>query len=202
MNKKKHKNSAIILAAGLSERMGTPKFLLTLGKHTFVEKLLSQYRKFGCNEIVLVVNERDFLLFEKLKISMDNLKIVINKHPELGRFYSLKLGLIEIASDNNCFISNVDNPYAQQAILDEMYRMSEKENYVIPVYNGSKGHPILIGSKIVKDISKENILEKNIKIFLKSYPIKYCNVVSNNILVNVNTLEDYNLIKIYEKDDE
>ncbi len=55
LNTKKY--SAIILSAGKSSRMGVPKFSLMFDdKSTFLEKIINAYADFGCEEIIVVLN--------------------------------------------------------------------------------------------------------------------------------------------------
>ncbi|MCK5839504.1 MAG: NTP transferase domain-containing protein, partial [Bacteroidales bacterium] len=52
-------NSAVILAAGRSTRMGRPKFALRFAKNlTFLEKIITGYSSFGCRQIIVVLNEQ------------------------------------------------------------------------------------------------------------------------------------------------
>ncbi|HKR94210.1 MAG TPA: NTP transferase domain-containing protein, partial [Candidatus Angelobacter sp.] len=47
--------SAIVLAAGMSQRMGTPKQLLRLGGETILEHTLKNLRASAVSEIILVL---------------------------------------------------------------------------------------------------------------------------------------------------
>jgi len=106
----KKQYSVVILAAGTSSRMGTPKFLLKYNESTtFLEWIIKEYEAFACEQIVVVLNREGANLFESHYANFtDKLKIIINYHPEWERFYSVKLGLTALGSINPVFIHNVD----------------------------------------------------------------------------------------------
>jgi len=188
---KKHNISAVILAAGLSERMGKPKFLLTWQKISFIENLINQYINFGCDTISIVLNPMHIKYYNELNIISKKIKIAVNNHPEYGRFYSLQKGLQNIRPYYNCFVSNVDNPFAEQDLLERMTQCLAPEKYVVPVYNKIKGHPVLLDVNIIKDILAEKSLNLNIKDYLQKYIQVNCPANSDKVLININTPEAY-----------
>ena len=101
--------SVIVLAAGFSGRMGIPKFALRFDENrTFLEEVVEQYDIFGCQEIIIILNKVGKKQYDELNIPFaQNVKIVINHHPEYERFYSIKAGLKNIKSDRKIFIHNV-----------------------------------------------------------------------------------------------
>ena len=87
--------SAIILAAGLSSRMKTNKTELPFDSNrNFLQKISEEYLNFTCKEIIVVFNTENYNSYidKGLKFN-DQIKIVINKYPEKGRFHSLKTGI-------------------------------------------------------------------------------------------------------------
>jgi len=198
--REKNNFSVVILAAGLSERMGMPKMFLKWHNLTFIENIVEGYSKFGCKEIIIVLNERDKLQFENLNLSGRGIITVINEHIDYGRFYSLKLGLSTLSDAGNCFINNVDSPFAELTILSSMSQLVNNDNYVVSVFQKRKGHPVLINKKIVNDILSEKDFSLNINVFLKKYNCSLCNVHTEKIFVNINTIEDLKIFyKIYNE---
>ena len=107
-----HLICALILSGGTSERMGVPKAFLKIGDITFLEKIVSAYCLAGIDKIIVVLNRNLFsgadigLMLNTVK----NIEFVCNSAPELGRFYSIKLGLQKLSHPGYCFIQNIDNP--------------------------------------------------------------------------------------------
>src|SRR5215472_12099664 len=83
--------AALVLAAGASQRMGSPKQLLRLGEKALLEHVLGAVREANVDEIVLVLG---FAAGEiQQKISTSGLSIVINREYQQGMGTSLRLGL-------------------------------------------------------------------------------------------------------------
>ena len=187
------KYSVVILAAGKSSRMGKAKFLLKYDKNTtFLEKIVNEYKVFGCVNIVIVLNEQGANLIKTQVANFSTkAKIVINYHPEWERFYSIKLGLNALGEKHPTFIHNVDNPYANMLTLSLLLEHVVGYEYAIPVFNYRGGHPILLSEKVINDIINEKDHSLNLKHFLKPYKKSKVEVNDKNILLNVNSSEDY-----------
>jgi len=188
------KVSAIILAAGFSSRFTQPKALLAFDRErTFLEKILYEYLKFGCVEIAVTLNEWTIkAMDEKLTERIGEVaKIIINKNPDLGRFYSLKLACSEVTAADLCFMQNVDNPFVKQDVLERLYDKKSRDGYVIPVYEGKGGHPVLLAHNVLTAIREEKNLKTNIKEFLQRFNRTECPMPDNFVLVNINSPQDY-----------
>lgn len=191
----KSKYNAIILMAGKSSRFGQPKAFLPFNREfNFIQNLIYQYTRAGIENMVLVTHAQ---LIKGLKKHIQenmyggNIKIVCNIRPESDRFYSLKLGLNHI--DLNCpaFIQNIDNPFTTSALLNQMKDKIETGKYVVPVYSGKKGHPILLSKEIlqhIRDIKSDN---EDLRVVLEQFPFEKVLVDNENLLANINTEEDY-----------
>ncbi|HSA04040.1 MAG TPA: NTP transferase domain-containing protein [Tenuifilaceae bacterium] len=194
MIQKEQKNiSAIILSAGKSERMGVPKFSLRFNTETtFLEKLIDEYHSFGCNEIIVVLNETSAVLYHQLKLSVpSNVRVVINHHPEWERFYSLKLAALALNEVKPVFVSNIDNPFLNQETLDILFKEVDNFDYISPSFNGKGGHPFLLSTKVLNELKTEKQDQIHLKEFLGKYSKKLEEVNDEKILLNINTMEDY-----------
>lgn len=190
-NKKDY--SVIILAAGKSERLGFPKLSLKFNKEqSFIENIANEYNDYGCNEIIVIVNEagQNYIADNYLKFPL-NTKIVLNEHPDWHRFYSLKIGANLTKENNSVFVHNVDNPFVNQEVLDELLNNSDKADYINPEYNGKGGHPFLISNKIIRDLKVSESDQMHLKEFLNQYTRLRVSVTDKNILVNINLLKEY-----------
>jgi len=196
---KKHV-SVVILSGGDSGRMFFPKpFLLFSSRTTFIEKLIKEYFVFGCSKIVIVLNKKIFIedFFHKIKNKFKPL-IVINKHPEYGKFYSLKLGIKKLGNEPFCFIQNIDNPFTNFSLLEALYKSRSKDSFVSPIYNEKGGHPILAGSDIIRGIKIKKSLDVNLRDFLNKYHRITVPTKNDKITANINTLKDYRKYFYYE----
>jgi len=185
--------SALILAAGNSVRMGSPKFMLRFDEtHTFLEKIVETYKLFGCTEIKIVLNpEGDKILKQQTSKIVDNELIVINPNPEKERLLSIQTGLKALINPQQVFIHPVDNPFVDLDILHLLVNNCMNGDYQIPTYKGKGGHPILISKKVVERICNQIDTDENFKIFLENFAAFRVNVDNKNVLWNINSKEDY-----------
>ncbi len=185
--------SAIILAAGNSSRMGEPKLSLKFDeKFTFIEKAIKEYIDFGCKEIIVVINKSGKKSIEENNISLpENTITVINEFPELGRFYSLKLGCNAIENANTTFLHIIDNPFVNQKLLKTLFDNSRSADYIIPSHDSHGGHPVLVSEKIINAAKSESANELHFKEFLNRFSSFRIEVDDKRILANINDWKDY-----------
>ncbi|HEY3251230.1 MAG TPA: NTP transferase domain-containing protein [Ignavibacteria bacterium] len=186
--------AAIILAGGRSIRFGTPKpFLKNNNSITFLEGLVNVYLEFGCTDIILVLNQNLLDAFTNIYTESfrSKIKVVYNNKTELGRFYSLKLGVHAAPNSNYCFVQNIDNPFTDSDTLRKLYHNRKADAYISPVYLNKGGHPILLSRMIIEMIRKETKISLNTKEFLYQFNKKTVEVENDKISANINTPEDY-----------
>ncbi len=179
--------------------MGVPKFALRYNKKlSFLEKIVSEYEKFLCNEIIVVVNNRNRKELEKIKHRISaKVKFVINNYPERERFYSIKIGLENSSLRYPTFIHNVDNPFVSQKVLCSLSEQSNYEDYVVPIFRKKGGHPILLSQKIIKFITEKSNYNENFRDFLSNFEKIKTYVNDDTILININTKKKYeNLLQL------
>ena len=138
--------TAIILAAGLSSRMGRPKALLDLGG---IPVLAAQIRMFfdaGVDSVYVVTGACSEMVGPLAAAS--GASAVYNSRYEEGMFGSVRCGLSEVlnGSASAFFLLPVDVPLVRAAGVKkiiEHYRRSGR-SICYPVCGGHRGHPPLI----------------------------------------------------------
>lgn len=185
----------IILAGGKSSRMGSPKPFLGVEGKTFVEKLIATYQNAGVSLITVVLNRNDIrpiyrLVLDRIK---HKAQIVVNENEVEGRLHSIKLGLKSFRKMDFCFIQNIDNPFTSVTLLEGLYRNRKRDEYVVPLYKGKGGHPILLSEKIMKEIQAMENQETSLRAILSSFKRNEYAIDDPSILLNINTPEDYRL---------
>lgn len=190
--------SVLIPAAGYSGRMGVPKLLLPFGKHTFCEEIVERYVGAGAEKIVFVINQQLIsycdILHERLSKS---LQFVVNDNPALGRFRSVQIGLSCISRNIPCFLQNSDNPFVNQRVLSDLLKESRPDHTVMPFFENQSGHPVLIGENIVDNLMNCSNPDANLRSELEKYMITPVETSAPEILLNINTPEDY--LRIFGK---
>lgn len=185
--------NCIILAAGDSKRMGKLKPFLSYDKDlTFLEYLLKTYIAFGVKNPVVVTSEIVLLQIRKeRRPAYEKCQFVLNSSPEKGRYYSLKLGLQHCQTPKPVFIQNVDNPFIDKKLLEDMVRALVDDHYVVPCYHKKNGHPILLSSLLagilLNEFPEDSVLSDVLRLFSR----RSLEVNDPNILLNINTPEEY-----------
>jgi molybdenum cofactor cytidylyltransferase len=179
--------AVVIPAAGLSGRMGRDKMsLLHHDGQSFAEHLIKSYLSAGCEPIVLVINNTSDISGIK---SRDFLT-VINHRLDLGRSYSIHLGLQIIPSGISCFIQNIDNPFSGQALLKSLMYSIDDDSYVVPVHENKGGHPLLLGKNLTSQL--RNLVDlADFREELGRFHRIEVPFMDKRILWNINTPEDY-----------
>lgn len=188
----------LILAAGQSARMGSPKFALQYADGlSFIENIVHQYSRAGCSKIVGVFNSAEHGQLVGLMPDLaDKMLIVENPNAEMGRFSSLQCGLAALDQSRLVFVHNVDNPLAKLSVLEKLLGNIDDFDFAKPVYSGKGGHPILVKKNIVEAVLCKKNEHTNLRLFLKQFKGKQVEVDDYSILWNINKPED---LKQFEK---
>ena len=195
---KADKIAVIILSGGNSSRMNYPKAFLSIGKKTLVEHLSTIYFDFGIQKPIIVLNS---ILYKEewaqtiAKLSINN-TVLKNNFTELGRSYSIGLGLKEVKNEQGCFIQNIDNPDISLDLLGKMLAQLKDYCYVVPANNGINGHPILLSKEVINHLKNLQSNDWILKEELKKFQRIQVEATENNVMLNLNTEADW---KIYSE---
>lgn len=187
-------NSAVlVLAAGRSQRMGSPKFALQFtDKQSFLERIISIYDSLRFGQILVVINSEHckHSILSHIKEHYEHIQFVVNGYPEKGRLYSVQLGLRQVTKPF-CFIQNVDNPFISENVLNKLLVESNPFRISIPFFQDKNGHPIVIPERYHQGIVNELATETTLKKCLSGFQKQLIEVDDENVLLNLNTPADY-----------
>lgn len=183
----------LILAGGKSERMFFPKSYLIYKGKTFLENIAEGYFNAGIRNICLVIR-REYCEGEwkqYFKMAKPFISTIEKTDSSQGRSQSLKLGLKNLLDVSFCFIHNVDNPFIDKEVVECLFRNRNSYGYTIVQHEGRRGHPLLISQKIIRKITTMENKDFNLKDILMEFPKRIADVSSKEVLLNINTSEDY-----------
>lgn len=144
------KTGAVLVAAGLSSRMGDFKPMLPFGDSTIALHVVNLLRQLGVEPVVVVTGYRAEELERHLFFT--GVRFVRNERFEnTGMFDSVKLGLRALAGEcERVLMMPVDLP----AILPETFRQVLRIDgeVVRTMYHGKGGHPVVIRSELADRI--------------------------------------------------
>ncbi len=192
---------AIVLAAGSSDRMGTPKPLLHIEGQTFLEHILDQLDSVNEIEATIVV------LGAKAAAIRDAVELgralpVTHRGYKLGMFSSVRAGaraLVRKLPDlEGALVVLVDMPLVRNETYGRVLEafQSERDDAVLAAYQGEAGHPVLLSRALalrLADTAAADPVEDTLSDFLDAHAERRRFVDAHDpaVLININTPEAY-----------
>ncbi len=186
---------AIVLAAGMSTRMGDSKVLLPWTEHkTIIEHIVDQLIRSRLDYITVVTGHRADEV--KRLVKPMGAKVIYNRAYKTGEMLSsLKAGLRAMPDFVTAALVVLgDQPRIQPRVVYQVMNTyaEGKSDLVAPSYEMRRGHPILIGRRYWPDIlalrgdsAPRDVLNRH------KDRIVYVDVDTDSILRDVDTPQDY-----------
>lgn len=150
--------TGLVLAAGRSERMGTPKQLLPFGGVTLIEQVVRTLTRSRLGkDVVVVLGERAMDIVKR--ISGLPVRLAYNPDPEGDMVSSVRCGLAYIEPDQAVMIVLGDQPLITTGIVNRLIGEYERrpEGMVLPVHDGKRGHPMILSPAYRDEILFESL---------------------------------------------
>jgi molybdenum cofactor cytidylyltransferase len=186
--------SGIVLAAGQSRRMGSPKINLPWGKTTVLGQVVGTLLEAGLEEIILVTGPHAVVGADEFV--KQGVKLVRNPDYASGEMLSsVQVGLLSTSSESQAALLALgDQPQMELAVVRavvQSYTVS-RPKILIPSYQMRRGHPGLVG----RDLWGEILSMKppaTLRVFLDAYAaeIAYLNVLTETVIQDLDTPDDY-----------
>ena len=181
--------SAIVLAAGKSERMGRPKALLPYRGRTFLENILDAISPTSVHDTVVVIGHHRDEINANVKIP----RWVFNPDYEPGMITSFQTGIRSLPEDaQGAFLFLVDHPVVESSTITALLDNFAPGRIVVPVYKSKRGHPVLFSREVLQEIlalppsQGANIVVRKDPGRIIEVPVE-----SPGILVDVDTPEEF-----------
>ncbi len=187
---------AVVLSAGESSRMGSPKALLSVGEKTFIEQIVSSLKKTKVGQIVVVLGHNADRL--KPKIEPLLVTLVLNPDYSKGQLSSLGAAIRSLQTDSaqvdGVLVHLVDHPFIDSALVDKMIDrfFESKKLIVIPTYKGKRGHPVLLSSALFPELLAAP-LDQGAKVVVRAHPDETLELETEDqgVVIDVDTPEEY-----------
>ncbi len=149
--------SAIVLAAGLSKRMGENKLLLNLGNKTVIEWVVKHILKAGFDpEDVCVVLSSHMFKYDLADVNIHpKVRMVSNPKSHMGQSTSVKLGLEQMSDRKGAFFFLGDQPFIHPTDIEKLKKAAETydDTIIIPITeNGKRGNPVYFPKKNYEEL--------------------------------------------------
>ena len=186
--------SAVVLAGGLSRRLGRDKAFEPIGNLPLIQRVLSQVSQISRHTIVVANDKKR----ETQLSGLDGISISIDKYPDTGSLGGIFTG-IHASTTDWTFVVACDMPFLNIKLI--RYIMSLKEGYdaVVPVIDWRPEPIHSIYSKDCLEHIEEKIANNELKItgFFDKISVRYVNESAINefdpdhlSFLNVNNEED------------
>jgi len=173
----------VLLAAGRSSRLGTPKALINMGNSTLVGWLASRIQDTGAR-IVIVTREE---IADEIRSSVGNTPVIVNENPESGRTGTIQIGIRhfmdDVEEDIRVLVVPVDRPGFSDSTL---HTISSSTVSSSPSNHGRGGHPLIVCEEDITRILSSapdvplNEIVKSVKV----------DVEDKHLHLNIDTPED------------
>ncbi|WP_201592324.1 nucleotidyltransferase family protein [Psychrobacter sp. Pi2-51] len=197
-------HAVIILASGLSQRLGQPKQLLVKNGEPLIRYMIRLALSTNPQAIVVVIPDNHRLIASVITELADqhpSVQIVVNPKPETGMAHSLSLGIETIAAFESTSINRVLIMGVDQVLLDELHLtalLAGKQAAVASNYHhwqplekhqslhkGASdiiGLPLAINYKLLRQWQSELIGDKGLRNLIRGLPADQIGKVDNDQL--------------------
>jgi len=180
----------IVLAAGMSTRMGRPKQLLPLGGRPALAWIVDILAA-RLDQVVVVLGHRA----EEIAAAVADcgVTLAMNENYRQGMLSSVQCGLRAVV-DVDYLICLGDQPQLAGSVVEQVLQASTTADrgMVIPTYEGKRGHPIYLRSKYRREVLDLS-LDGGLNRLMQRHPddVLEVAVAEDGILEDMDTPADY-----------
>jgi molybdenum cofactor cytidylyltransferase len=151
--------AAVILSAGQSSRMGTPKALVEFRGKTFLARILDATRQPEIAFLRVVLGADHAKIRRALALPGDD--VVVNRNWQRGQLSSIQAALRSIAADraasesmDGMLLWPVDVPLVSSALVAALIAVFYASHRLIavPTFHGRRGHPVIFASSLFPEL--------------------------------------------------
>jgi molybdenum cofactor cytidylyltransferase len=186
--------AGVVLAAGLSRRMGQPKMILPWGNRTIIANVVETLQNAGVQSIIVVTGGSANLI--ETALASYRVRTVFNPNYSNGdMLFSIQAGLASTPDHIEAALVVLgDQPQIEERTVRNMLDLyhQEKPALIVPSYNMRRGHPWLIEKKLWPEI-QTMAPPATMRVFFQQHNqiIRYLEVDTASVLSDLDTPVDY-----------
>lgn len=194
MMKNNKKIVAIVMASGLSKRMGTDKLLLPFRKKLLFQHILDTLGTLPFEEILIVTTKDKIAEYAEKK----DMKVLFNENAHKGQSASIIIGLENAQKADGYMFFVADQPFLKRETIQNLMNVFVEncEKIVLPFFRGIKGNPVIFPHRVKKDLM--NITgDQGGSVVIKKEWENAVKIDFDNELegLDIDTMENYNKYK-------
>lgn len=183
----------MILAAGASTRMGTPKQLLRLDGTSLLRRAVQTAIASVCRPIIVVIGANA----EKVQPELEGLpvSVVLNSDWSRGMGTSIRAGIAAVGAVDAVMIFLCDQPLVTAGSLDDLVASHFRSNKPISAatYGGTAGTPVIFAADLFPELHALGDAQGG-KSIIQRYPQELNSFPLTLAEADVDTPQDYNRI--------
>ena len=147
--------TAIVLAAGMSSRMGRPKALIEVGGVRMLDRILATLKEAGIDRVVVVLGDHASEIRNAVRIPPAT--VVENPDFADGMASSLRAGVRASGPrSKTVMVVLADQPFVSPDTLRRLVRRAEGDDgsIFIPTYKGVWGNPVLFDTRLAPEVER------------------------------------------------
>lgn len=186
-------SSAVVLAGGRSERMGTQKLLLPWGKTTIIGYIVDRLLHSTLDNVIVVTGHDEAPVSEEL--AGRPVTFAHNADYASGMLSSVRCGIRVLpAHCQAALVALGDQPLIETPLIDRMitaFRAADRQ-ILVPLHRGKRGHPLLFASRYFNEILT-HFDDTGLRGLLQAHPqdIHELEVSTPTVLGDIDHPEDY-----------
>ena len=182
--------SIIILASGLSKRMGQNKLLMDFKGKKMYQYCINSVKKSDIKQKIVVSAYDEILDYAR---DVGDFTIIKNENQALGQSQSIKMGIATAKPCLGLVFLPSDMPFITEIFLNKVcdFFMQDTSCIVVPRFEGKNSMPTIFPfslydelSNISGDIGGRDIIKANLS------KVRYFDVSEGHILQDIDTMEE------------
>jgi molybdenum cofactor cytidylyltransferase len=149
---------AIVLAAGRSKRMGAQKLLLPFAGRTVIEHIIDEVTASSVGQTIVVTGADG----ASVSGALAGRRLVFVSNPEFDSemLESIRCGLAALPEKCEAMLIVLgDQPAVRREWIDQLvstYRSDGGTKIIVPLFDGHRGHPMLIPTRFREELQKHH----------------------------------------------
>lgn len=195
--------AAVVLAAGLSQRMGRPKMTLPWQDTTVIGRVVSVLLDSSVDDVLVVTGgaRRD------VERTLAGMPVSTIFNPDFGNgemMQSLRVGFSALNKEIDAALVVLgDQPQIELDVVESIFSAYKQDHHaiVVPSIQSRRGHPWLVDRALWGVLLDENAIS-TMRQFLNKFAkqIHYVDVSTTSILQDLDTPEDYSKLHNHENE--